>query len=92
MCADKHPLPTKTERGVREQRQAALSVELEREANLRAKGHALVRQQLADEVAPLRVRIEAEETGRKAVDAELLAAVQHYAAALQDCIRRVSLS
>lgn len=67
-----------------------LRTALDEEVSVRARGAEMVKQTLLEEVAAIKAELAAESSARESADEELVAAVNHYSAALQDGIKIVS--
>ena len=73
-----------------ERKTAVIREELQEEIQTRAKASQLLRNSIIDEVARVELTIDREVKEREHADNEIVAAVGHYAAALQDGIKIIS--
>lgn len=78
------------EKTLGEQRWVSVRADLQQEIETRTRGLDALRKQLVDDLAPLRDALAKEAKERQAADEELVQAVNHYTAALQDGIKIVS--
>lgn len=75
---------------ISDQKLAQLRAAIDEEVAIRTRAHELVRATIADEVTSIKADIAAEKGARAAADEDLVQAINHYSAALQDGIRVVS--
>lgn len=75
---------------ISDQKIAQLRAAIDEEVAIRTRADDLIRGTLADEVAAIKADIVAEKGERAAADEDLVQAINHYSAALQDGIRVVS--
>jgi hypothetical protein len=78
------------EKVVREKKIAALAADIVDEHDIRAKSYEVIKKALQTEVASIHVSHEKEVGERQQADEEIVQAVNHYSAALQDAIRLIS--
>jgi hypothetical protein len=78
------------DRKVAEARVADLRLELLAESQARTSGYDLVKQKLEDELVSIKAALLKETQEREHADEELVQAVNHYTAALQDGIKIVA--
>lgn len=79
-----------SEKELNDQKLAAIRQDIIDEVSQRAKGYEVIKKQIEDEVLALKESIHKEEQVRSQTDEDLVQAINHYAAALQDGIKIVS--
>jgi transcriptional regulator with XRE-family HTH domain len=88
---ERHQEQFEDEKQLVEERFRVIKTEVENEVNVRIKGIDMLKEAVRTENDAIKVVIERETQERKAANAEMLAAIAHYSAALQDGIKIVGL-
>lgn len=78
------------EKTLNDQKMQEVRQELAAEVDIRAKGYEMLHKTVSEEVDELKAMLRKESQARVAADEELVQAVNHYAAALQDGVKIVS--